>query len=46
MVGVRNFELPAPASRIQSLDVNWLFLLTNQEAFTDNIAVLCITMQD
>jgi len=45
LVGVRGFEPPAPASRIQVLGVNWLFLLSGQEASTDNIAGLCITMQ-
>ena len=32
-----------PASRIQISDVNWLFLLINQETFTDNLAALRIT---
>ena len=45
-LGLRNVEKPTAASRRQILDVNWLFLLINQEASTDNIAVLCITMQD
>ncbi len=35
-----------PASRKQIADVNGLFLLIGQEAPTDIIAVLCITMQD
>jgi hypothetical protein len=36
----------APASRIQILDVIGLISLINQEASTDNIALLCPTMQD
>ena len=39
-------ELPAPASRIQILGVNCLFLLIDQEASTDKIAALRIMMQD
>jgi hypothetical protein len=46
LVGVRRFELPAPASRIRESDVNGLFLLINQEASTDDIALLSITLQD